>query len=47
LHVDDPRLYLSDARRSRRLGGTRVVDVVNVEEVVVPYDVVRNTAAPL
>jgi hypothetical protein len=47
LHVDDHRLYLPDERRSGRLGETRVVDVVDVEEVVVRYDEVRNAAAPL
>ena len=47
MHVDDHRLYLLNARRSGRLGGTRVVDVVDVEEVVVQFDVVRNAAAPL
>jgi hypothetical protein len=47
LHVDDHRLYLPDGRRSGRLGETRVVDVVDVKEVVVRYDEVRNAAAPL
>ena len=47
MHVDDHRLYLPNARRGGRLGGTCIVDVVDVEEVVVPYDIVRNTAAPL
>ena len=44
MHVDDHRLYLPDARRSERLGETRVVDV---EEVVVQYDIVRYAAVPL
>ena len=47
MHVDDHRLYLSDTWRSGRLGETRVIDVVDVEEVVVLYDVVRNIAVPL
>jgi hypothetical protein len=47
LHVDDHRLYLPDGRHSGRLGETRVVDVVDVKEVVVRYDEVRNAAAPL
>jgi hypothetical protein len=47
LHVDDHRLYLPDGRRSGRLGKTRVVDVVDVKEVVVRYDEMRNAAAPL
>jgi hypothetical protein len=47
LHVDDHRLYLPNGRRSGRLGETRAVDVVDVEEVVVRYDEVRNAAAPL
>ena len=47
MHVDNHSLYLPDARRCERLGEKRVVDVVDVEEVVVQFDVVRNAAAPL
>ena len=47
MHVDDHRLYLPDVRRSGRLGETRVVDVVDVKKVVIPYDVVRNAAASI
>ena len=47
MRVDDHRLYLPDVRRSGRLGETRVVDVVDVEEVVVQYDIVCYVAAPL
>ena len=39
-------LYHPDVRRNGRLGGTRIVDVVDIERVVVPYNVVLNTAAP-
>ena len=36
--VDDHTLYIPNARRNGRLGGTRVVDVVDVQKVVIRYD---------